>query len=167
MTFLQQVQDTAPNRGRDLLERLADENGWHLEHRLNGDMVMETTGDHGTYAIQFSWSAEYQSLHITCSMDLCLPISNGAQIHDLLASINSKLWIGHFAVMAGGNQPAFRQTVLMIGPDEAKAQEIQEIIETAVGECNRFYPAFQFAGINGMPGHDAMTCALMECVGEA
>ncbi len=167
MSFLQQVQDTATNRGLTLLQQLAERHDWHLEHRINGDMVMEVVGDHASYSIQFSYSEEYQSLHLTCSMDMCLPITNGAQIHDLLAAINAKLWIGHFAIMAGGNQPSFRQTVLMIGPDDAKLQEIEEIIEVAIGECDRFYPAFQFAGINGMPGHDAMTCALMECVGEA
>lgn len=167
MSFLQQVQEPSQNRGPSILQQLAERHGWHLEHRINGDMIMDVVGDHAGYSIQFSFSEEYQSLHITCSMDMCLPISNGAQIHDLLAAINAKLWIGHFAVMAGGNQPAFRQTVLMIGPDDAKAQEIEDIIETAIGECDRFYPAFQYAGINGMPGLDAMTAALMECVGEA
>ena len=88
-------------------------------------------------------------------------------MNDLLATINSKLWIGHFAVMAGFNAPAFRHTIMMNGTSEHKARELEDIIEIALGECERFYAAFQFAAFHNMPAQQAMDCALMECVGQA
>ena len=167
MSFLQQVNSAKPNYGLDVLENLAEQRGWLLERLSNGDMMMESVGEWCTYAIQFTWSAEYQSLHITCSLDMHLPEDKGAQINDLLATINSKIWIGHFAVMAGTNAPAFRHTVMMLGNDKAKSLEIAEIVETGLGECERFYPAFQFAAFNNMSAQQAMDSCLFECVGTA
>ncbi|SCA57037.1 conserved hypothetical protein [Candidatus Terasakiella magnetica] len=167
MNFVQQAQTKTPNHGLDVLEHLAEQRGWLLESLTNGDLVMESVGENCTYLIQFSWSDEYQSLHMSCSMDMRLSQKSAGNVNDLLASINSKLWIGHFAVMAGLNAPAFRHTIMMGNAGFEKAQEIEEIIEIGLGECERFYPAFQFAAFNNMPGQQAMDCALMECVGQA
>jgi len=167
MNILEQVQTAAPDYGLDILENLAEQRGWILERLNNGDLVMESIGDNCTYMIQFTWSAEYQCLHVTCSMDMRLPEKSGAAINDLLASINSKLWIGHFATMAGLNSPAFRHTIMMNGAAEQKAEEIENIVEIGLGECERFYAAFQFAAFHNMPAQQAMDCALMECVGQA
>jgi len=167
MNFLEQVQTAAPDYGLDIVENLAEERGWALEQLTNGDLVMDSVGDNCTYQLQFSWSAPYQCLHLTCSMDMHLPQSAGAQVNDLLATINGKLWIGHFAVMAGINSPAFRHTIMMNGTPEHKARELEEIIEIGLGECERFYSAFQFAAFHNMPAQQAMDCALMECVGQA
>ncbi len=167
MTLLEQVTPPAQNRGLDVLENLADQRGWILETAANGDMIVESVGDWCTYAVQFTWSAEYQSLHITCSMDMHLQADKMSQVNDLLALINAKLWIGHFAVAAGSTTPAFRHTLMMSGPSAGKAAELEDIIETGLGECERFYPAFQFSAFNDMPAHDALACALFECVGNA
>lgn len=167
MTFFQQTPDLTAPSGMHVLENLAAKKGWALERLDNGDLHMDSVGDHGEYGLQFTWSEEYRSLHITCAMDMFIPHEQGANINDLLAAINAKLWVGHFAIMAGGNKPAFRHTVLMWGDEHAKANEIEEIIETALGECERFYPAFQYAGFNGMNAYEAMTCALWNCQGEA
>lgn len=167
MTLLEQVSPAATTRGLDILEKLADDRGWILDQAENGDLIMQSTGEWCTYDVQFTWSAEYQCLHITCSIDMHLPTDAGAEVNDLLAHINAKLWIGHFAVLAHGNTPAFRHTLLMKGPHNVKAAELEEIIETGLGECERFYPAFQFAAFNKMCASDAMACALFECVGNA
>lgn len=153
--------------GLDVLENLADQHGWALETLSNGDLAMESEGENATYLLQFTWSDVYQCLHITCSMDMHLPPSSGGNVNDLLASINAKLWVGHFAVMKGLNAPAFRHTVMMSDSTIDKSGEIEEIIEIALGECERFYHAFQFAAFHNMPGAQAMDCALMECVGQA
>ena len=167
MTLLEQVTPSSTVRGLDIVEKLADDRGWVLETADNGDLIMESVGQWCTHQVQFTWSAEYQSLHITCSLDMHLPQDKGAAINDLLATINSKLWIGHFAIMNNGNMPAFRHTLLMAGPQNVKAAELEDIVETALGECERFYPAFQFAAFNDMNAQDAMACALFECVGNA
>ncbi|MDV7338048.1 YbjN domain-containing protein [Terasakiella sp. A23] len=167
MTLLEQVSPSAQNRGLDVLETLADQRGWVLETASNGDLIMESVGDWCTYAVQFAWSAEFQSLHITCSLDMRLPNNEASTVNDLLALINAKLWIGHFAVVPGIHAPAFRHTILMNGSTASKAAELEDIIQTGLGECERFYPAFQFAAFNNMPAHDAMACALFECAGNA
>ena len=167
MTIQTAPEMNADDHGLIVIETLADQRGWALERLSNGDLMMESVGDQATYAIQFSWSDQFQSLHVTCSMDMRLPERSAANVNDLLASINAKLWIGHFAIMKGMNAPAFRHTVLMPDPTVDKTSEIEAVLEIGLGECERFYSAFQFAAFHNMSGPQAMDCALMECVGNA
>lgn len=167
MSLSEQPQRRVPYRGRAILERLAETRDWDLEHRANGDVVLGCEGAWCGLDIHFGFNEEYQSLHITCCMDMRLPIEKTPQISELLSVINSKLWIGHFAIAPDSRMPAYRHTLLMLGDETTKSLEIEDIIETALGECDRFYPAFQFVGWGGQSANDAMTSALFECVGEA
>jgi hypothetical protein len=167
MSFLEQVTSPTRTRGLDVLERIADDRGWFLERQDNGDLFMQTEGSWCSYSIHFTWNAEYQSLHINCCMDMRLPVEKRNEVNALLADINAKLWIGHFSIGQESLMPTYRHTLLMLGAEAIKSLEIENIIETALGECDRFYPAFQFVVWGGKSAREAMDCALLECVGEA
>lgn len=167
MSFLEQASSQTQTRGLDVLEHIAEQRGWFLERQANGEMVMESQGSWCTYQIHFAWNQEFQSLHINCCMDMRLPDAKREDVNHLLAEINTKLWIGHFSVGQESLMPTFRHTLLMQGAKAAKSLEIEDIVETALGECDRFYPAFQFVVWGGKSARDAMDCALIECVGQA
>jgi len=167
MSFLEQVTSQTHTRGLDVLERIAEQRGWFLERQANGEMIMESQGSWCTYQIHFAWNQEYQSLHINCCMDMRLPEEKREAVNDLLADINAKLWIGHFSVGKESLMPTYRHTLLMHGAEAIKSLEVEEIVETALGECDRFYPAFQFVVWGGKSAREAMDCALIECVGQA
>ena len=44
---------------------------------------------------------------------------------------------------------------------------MEDLIEIAVGEADRFYPAFQFLLWGGKSPEEALAAALLETVGEA
>ena len=41
------------------------------------------------------------------------------------------------------------------------------MVDIAITECERFYPAFQFVLWGGKSPKDALDAAMLECVGEA
>ena len=41
------------------------------------------------------------------------------------------------------------------------------MVDIAITECERFFPAFQFVLWGGKPPAEALAAAMLECVGEA
>ena len=46
-------------------------------------------------------------------------------------------------------------------------EQIEDLVDVAVGECDRFYPAFQFVIWGGRAPQDALAASLLETQGEA
>ena len=87
-------------------------------------------------------------------------------IYELIAKLNERLWIGHFAIWIDEGIPMFRHTVHCQG-GRIDASHIDELVDLARSECERYYPAFQFVIWGGRTPDDAISCALLDTVGEA
>jgi hypothetical protein len=63
--------------------------------------------------------------------------------------------------------PVFRHSVLLRGAPSASAESLEDMVDIAIAECERFFPAFQFVLWGGKTPADAMQAAMLECAGEA
>ena len=61
----------------------------------------------------------------------------------------------------------FRHAVLFRDGARASNELIEDLIDIAMVECERFYPAFQFVIWGGKDPAEAMMAALLETEGEA
>ena len=52
--------------------------------------------------------------------------------------------------------PAFRYAVLLRGIGAASSEQVEDLVDIAVSECERFYPAFQLVIWGGKPPEEAM-----------
>jgi hypothetical protein len=96
-----------------------------------------------------------------------VPKARKAAVYELLALVNEKLWLGHFDVASDDNAPAFRHAVLLRGALGASVEQIEDLVDIALSECERFYPAFQLVLWGGKSAEDAITAAMIDPVGEA
>jgi hypothetical protein len=87
-------------------------------------------------------------------------------INELLAAVNERLWIGHFDV-ADDQSPSFRQGVLLRGAQGACVEQIEDLVDISLTECERFYPAFQLVVWGGKPAKEAIASAMIDPIGEA
>ena len=87
--------------------------------------------------------------------------------YELLALANERLWIGHFGMDADDGMPVFRHAVLLRGAPGASAESLEDMVDIAITECERFFPAFQFVLWGGKAPAEALAAAMLECVGEA
>ena len=62
--------------------------------------------------------------------------------------------------------PMFRHTV-HCQDGRIYAAHVDELVDLARSECERYYPAFQFVIWGGRTPDDAIACALLDTVGEA
>ncbi len=151
----------------DALEQIVGDNDWAFDRRSEGEMAAEAPGKWCDYGLYFSWSREISAMHFTCAFDLKVPAARRGALYELLALANEKLWIGHFGMDSDDGMPLFRQSVLLRGARGASAESLEDMVDIAITECERFYPAFQFVLWGGKSPVEALAAAMLECVGEA
>lgn len=151
----------------DVLEQIVAANEWAFERRSDGEMAAEAPGKWCDYALYFSWSPEISAMHFSCAFDLKVPAGRRERLFELLAMANEKLWIGHFGLESEEGVPVFRHSVLLRGAPGASAESLEDMVDIAVTECERFFPAFQFVLWGGKPPGEALQAAMLDCVGEA
>jgi hypothetical protein len=96
-----------------------------------------------------------------------VPAHKRSAVAELLALINEKLWLGHFDVCSDELVPMFRHTVLLRGAGGVSPEQLEDLVDIAISECERFYPAFQFLLWGGRKPDQAIEAALLDTVGEA
>ena len=106
-------------------------------------------------------------MHFSCAFDMKVPPETRHKLVELLAIANEKLWIGHFGLESDDGVPVFRHSVLLRGSPSASAESLEDMVDIAITECERFFPAFQFVLWGGKAPADALQAAMLDCVGEA
>ena len=149
------------------LERKRAAHEWTFERRSDGEIAAEAPGKWCDYGMFFSWSQEISAMHFSCAFDLKVPAGKRAKLFELLAMANEKLWIGHFGLESDEGVPVFRHSVLLRGAPGASAESLEDMVDIALTECERFFPAFQFVLWGGKPPAEALQAAMLDCVGEA
>jgi hypothetical protein len=151
----------------DIMEQIVIANDWSFDRRSESEMAAEAPGKWCDYGLYFSWSHEISAMHFTCTFDLKVPERGRGAIFELLALANERLWIGHFGMDSDDFMPVFRHAVLLRGAPGASSESLEDMVDIAITECERFFPAFQFVLWGGKSPTDALAAAMLDCVGEA
>ena len=151
----------------DLVEEIVIANDWAHDRAGEDELVVEIPGRWCDYRLYFLWQEELTALHFSCGFDMKVPKRRRAGLYELLALANERLWLGHFDLAAGDNSPSFRYAVLMRGMGSVGSEQVEDLVDIAVSECERFYPAFQLVVWGGKPADEAMTAAMIDPIGEA
>ncbi len=151
----------------DLAEELVHANDW--AHQRNGDdeLVAEISGQWCDYRIYFAWSIELGALHYSCAFDMKVPRQRRQAVFELLAVVNEQLWVGHFDIGEDDGLVLYRHTALMRGGNGVSVEQMEDLIDISLVECERFYPAFQFVVWGGKSAASAIEASMLETVGEA
>jgi hypothetical protein len=151
----------------DLLEELVVANEWAFDRSSEHEMVVETTGRWCDYRMFFIWREDLSALYFTCVFDTRVPEDKRPAITELICLANEKLWLGHFDVSSDDRLPMFRHTILTRGWQTLAPELLEDMVDIALAECERFYPALQFVVWAGHTPGDAIASAMMDTVGEA
>ncbi|MBI4183359.1 MAG: YbjN domain-containing protein [Proteobacteria bacterium] len=151
----------------DVLESIVSSKEWAFDRRGDDEMAVEAPGTWCDYSLFFAWSPELNALQFSCMMDMRVPAAKRPAIYELLALINDNMWVGHFGLWPDGGVPMYRHAMLLRGSDGVSVESLEDMVELAVSECERFYPSFQFVIWGGKPAKEAIAAAVMECQGEA
>jgi len=151
----------------DVVEQVVSANDWAFDRRSEDEMAVEVPGKWCDYSLYFAWRQDASALHFTCAFDMRVQQAKRRETNDLLAQVNEKLWLGHFGLWADQGVPMFRHAILLRGNGSASSEQIEDLVDIALSECERFYPAFQFVIWGGKSADEAIAAALLDTVGEA
>ena len=77
---------------------------------------------------------------------------------------------GHFDLARGRHVArSFRYAILCCAGSVSgvASEQVEDIVDIAISECERFYPAFQLVVWGGKTPAEAMATAMIEPIGEA
>lgn len=149
----------------EVIEEIVLNKDWSCDRRGPDELAIEIVGQWCDFSLYFAWSESAGALHFSCAFDLRVPPNKRDEISRLLALVNEKMWLGFFSYWEEEGLPLFRHTMLMRGTP--KVEQLEDLLEIALNECNRFYPAFQFVIWGGKTAREAVDAAMIETVGEA
>lgn len=151
----------------DLVEELVSANDWTFERANAQELVAAVSGNWCDYRLYFGWVEEVGAMQFSAMYDMRVPEPSRAAVYPLLALINERLLVGHFDLAGEAGSPAFRHAMLLRGAPRASVEQLEDLVDIAIGECERFFPAFQLVLWGGKSAHEAVEAALLETVGEA
>lgn len=151
----------------DIVETVIMDRDWVFDRPEDGELVAEASGQWCKFHLWFAWQEEAGGLTLACSLDAKFPPKLLPKIHTLLAIVNEKLWLGHFTLESEDMSVSFRHSLLIREGAETTAEQLGDLLDIAIEECERFYPALQSVIWGGKDPAEALAIAMFETVAEA
>ena len=151
----------------DIVEDIIYSKKWNFSRAADHELVAELTSKLCQYRLYFSWSEQIKAINFTITFDLRFPTYKSKQVYELLARINEKLWIGHFDITSKNGIPAFRHTVCSPYGSEILYNQLEDLVDIAVYECEKYYPAFQLILFEDSEPKEALELCTFDTIGSA
>lgn len=151
----------------DMLASLFEARGWQYEFVSEDEITAEIKGSWATYQFQAIWRREDHVLQILCLPDIRMPEDKRAAMFEALALINEQLWLGHFDIWSNGGVVLYRHGLMLGDEGLLSPSQAQLTVESALEECDRFYPVFQFILWGDKTPAEALAAAMVDAAGEA
>ncbi|MBY0581559.1 MAG: YbjN domain-containing protein [Sphingomonas sp.] len=152
----------------DMLESYFSAHGWDHE-RQDEEVVARVKGSWTQYELRALWREEDSVLQFLAFPDIRVTDERRSAIYEAIGLVNEQLWIGHFEMWSSSGILLYRHAAMIEGEEGAtlSLSTAELIIESAIDECERFYPVFQFVMWGGKSPKEALAAALTETQGEA
>ena len=161
---IEQFEDGGPV---EMLGAMFAAHGWVSEFVSDDEITGEIPGSWTTYQLRAIWREEDRVLQMLCLPDVRVPEAKRSAAYELLAMVNEQLWLGHFDIWSQGGVLLYRHG-LMLGDDGVLSLDMaQTAVDSAIAECDRFYPAFQFVLWGDKNPREALDAAMVDAAGEA
>ena len=151
----------------DIIEDVIHSKKWTFSRSDDYELVAEIASQWCQYRLYFTWSEQIKAISFTITFDLKFPKSKSKEAHELLALINERLWIGHFDITSKNGIPAYRHTVLSLPENEILHNQLEDLVDIAIYECEKYYPAFQLVLFDDSEPAKALKVSTFETLGRA
>ncbi|SFP23526.1 YbjN domain-containing protein [Qipengyuania nanhaisediminis] len=156
-------EDAAP---LEMLTALFEARGWPCGS-TGDEMSGEVQGSWTTYQLRGIWRPEDMVLQLLCLPEIRISDEKRAVAQELVTMVNEQMWLGHFDIWSNGGVLLYRNGTMLGDEGLLSLGQAQSLVEIAVEECDRFYPAFQFVLWGDKSPADALKAAMVDAAGEA
>jgi hypothetical protein len=147
----------------DMVEMLATRRDWDFDRIAEDQIAMIVEGSWRTYSITLAWSEFDETLRMICSFELDPPKEKLSALYETLNLANDACWAGGFSFWKQQRLMVYRYGLILAGGAVASSDQLDQLLHTAVGACERYYPAYQLA----CWGDDTPSKAIDVAIGDA
>lgn len=151
----------------DMIESYFAAHGWSPERSGDDEVVARVPGSWGEYELRAIWRTDDRVLQFLAFPDIRVAAERRSAIYEAIGLINEQLWLGHFELWTSAGVALYRNAAMIEGDGSLSLDHAEAVIETAIDECDRFYPVFQFVLWGGKSPAEAIAAAMIETHGEA
>lgn len=151
----------------ETLSRYCDAHGWPNDLVGEDEIVTTVQGSWTSYEVRGVWRSDDGVLQILLFPEIKITDDARGAVHEVLSLINEQLWMGHFELWSASGMILYRHATLLSDDGMLSIDMAETLIQTAIDECERFYPVFQFVLWGGKSPTEAIAAALIETRGEA
>ena len=155
----------------DMLESYFVAHHWEHE-RQDDEVVAKVKGSWTQYELRALWREEDSVIQFLAFPDIRVADDRRAAMYEAIGLINEQLWVGHFELWSSSGILLYRHAAMIEAAGESSGgtlslEAAELLVESAIDECERFYPVFQFVLWGGKTPKEALAAALTETQGEA
>ena len=139
----------------NLFEKIIISNNWAFERPIDDEIFVEIPTKYSNLIVQITWLKSHHRIDIKASFYLKMDFSNNIEIYKLLNLINNEICFGHFQINSN-KYPTFKNSIFFKGMKATKFQLIEEILNEAISESEKFFPTFQLVLWGGKKAEEAI-----------
>tara|TARA_B100001175_G_C19327108_1_gene550619 strand:+ start:306 stop:794 length:489 start_codon:yes stop_codon:yes gene_type:complete len=151
----------------DIVEEVIYEKKWSFSRADDHELVADISSKWCQYRLYFTWSENIRAMSFTITFDLKFPNSKMHKAYELIGLINEKLWLGHFDITSKNGIPAFRHTILSNADSDFLHKKLENLVDIAIYECEKFYPSFQHVLFDEVDPQESLLFTNFEVLGSA
>ncbi len=163
----ERVYDTKPVNPIDVMETLFRSHQWTFERTANHGLSLRTHGAWCNYHIFCATEHSQHLFYLTCTYDMRIPEPRRKELYHLLALINKEIWMGHFDLCSVDGAPTYRHAMPIRGVKRFSLEQMEDFVDRALTECERFHPIFQGCLFGHLPPEQVISMSKIECHGIA
>lgn len=151
----------------DIVETLAEHHAWEFDRVGDDQIAMQVEGQWRSYSLTLAWSPADETLRLICTFEMEPPAARLPELYEVLNLANDMVWSGGFAYWQQQGLMVWRYGLLLTGGQIAASEQIDQMIQSAVAGCERFYPAFQLVAWADRDPESALQLAITRAFGRA
>ena len=163
----QSQQDILFGNPIELVTQFVTNQDWLLQRRAENAVLVEVPGKWCDYQLAVTWRHSEEAMQVTCRIDVQCDESRLGEIALLAALLNQQIFIGHLALDIGTGELELRHTLPLRGAGGATPEQIEDVVDIMLGECEYCFPAIYQVARNKVSANDAATVASFKTEGEA
>ena len=125
------------------------------------------TGQWRSYNVLFNWDEQNEIISVSSHFDITKKEKINKNIYSLVSTVNEKINLGYFHYCAKLDIVFFKYHVSIKGFDYLTEEQIQDILNVVINECEKYFPAFYLFFFKKQDPKYVLRASLIETNGQA
>ena len=151
----------------ELVTRFVVTHDWLLQSRGENAVLVEVPGKWCDYQLAVIWRDDEAAMQVSCRIDVQTAPLRYGEMALLATLLNKQTFIGHLGLDVTTGELEMRYTLALRGAAGATPEQIEDVVDIMLGECEHCYPAIYQVAHNDVLASDAANIAMCFTEGEA